>query len=153
MAEAQGSSMVDEEQTLAKVLALHDGSQNSTDIRELLTEYYNALDGGDATSPMVNAIVERALRWDESTLVFPLALQHSIIDLRNLRGGCDLPATKWNIYSQNGINVKPEDDDRILAVQKYTHVMGMVTFHQPVDRKTVQDILRKQYYVFMFIYE
>ena len=153
MAEAQGSNIVDEEPTLAKILAIHDDSQNSAEIRELLTEYYNVLDEGDATSPKANAIADRALHWDESTLVFPLALHHSIIELRYLRGGFDLPATKWNIWCQDGINVKPDDDERILAVEKCTHVMGTITFDQPFDRKTVQNILRNRFYVFMFIFE
>ena len=138
-----------------EIPAIHDASQNPTAIYELLNEYYQALDGEDATSPEVNAIVERARRWDKSTLVYPMALMHSIIALRWLRKDGNLPATKWEIHSQNGIHLKPEDDDMILDVQKCTnsYYWGVVTFSQPVDRKTAQDILRERYCVCVFVFD
>ena len=67
----------------------------------------------------------------------------------------NLLATKWEIYSQNGIHLKPEDDDMILDVQKCTnsYYWGVVTFSQPVDRKTAQDILRERYCVCVFVFD
>ena len=139
---------LDKEFTLENILAIHDGCHNKTAIHRILMEYYDSLQGGDATSPEVREIIERAMQLDTSTAVYSMAIEHSIMNLRELRGGIRLPATIWNMFDKNGITLKATDDSRISEVEKLGPKYCTVTFKVPVDWNTAVDIL-KGHVVFM----
>ena len=129
--------------TLSNILAVHESAHNKLAIHQLLMEYYDALDGTDATSPKCRDIVKRVSLLDTSTTAYPMAIRHSIIDLRNLKGGDSLPATMWTLYDKKGI--KTECDDRILEVKHNTDIWAIITFKMPVDQKTACEILGQQF--------
>ena len=137
------------ELTLDNILAIYNDAHNKATIHRVLIEYHDSLCGGDATSPEVRQVVKRALEMDTSTTDCRISIEDSIMNLRRLRGGINLPATMWNIFDKNGVQVKATDDSRIYEVKNFTKEYGVITFKFPVDWTTAVDILKNSCFVFM----